>query len=149
MALSQWSEGFKAVLKYAADELKGSARRIFMAKTVKELGPGGQRRAERELGWNRGVIRKGMHELDSGFKYLDAFGLRGRKKAEEHLPHLIKDIQGVVDPIGVKLRHVHQLWTEQYGGYRQVQNQGVFLHQAVYLLESAQTFSAFVFEGVL
>jgi len=73
MALSQWSEGFKAVLKYAADELKGSARRIFMAKTVKELGSGGQRRAERELGWNRGTIRKGTHELDSGFKCLDAF----------------------------------------------------------------------------
>jgi len=98
MALSQWSEGFKAVLKYAADELKGSARRIFMAKTVKELGPGGQRRAEQELGWNRGTIRKGMHELVSGFKCLDAFGLRGRKKAEEHLPHLIEDIQAVVDP---------------------------------------------------
>ena len=98
MALSQWSEGFKAVLKYAADELKGSARRIFMAKTVKELGAGGQRRAEQELGWNRGTIRKGMHELDSGFKCLDAFGLRGRKKAEEHLPHLLKDIRAVVDP---------------------------------------------------
>jgi len=98
VALSQWSEGFKAVLKYAADELKGSARRIFMAKTVKELGAGGQRRAEQELGWNRGTLRKGMHELDSGFKCLDAMGLRGRKKAEEHLPHLLKDIQAVVDP---------------------------------------------------
>ena len=98
MTLSQWSEGFKAVLKYAADELKGSARRIFMAKTVKELGPGGQRRAEQELGWNRCTIRKGMHELDSGFKCLDALGLRGRKKAEEHLPLLLKDIQAVVEP---------------------------------------------------
>ena len=98
MALSQWSEGFKAVLKYAADELKGSTRRIFMAKTVKELGAGGQRRAEQELGWNRGTIRKGMHELDSGFKCLDAFGLRGRKQAEEHLPLLLKDIQAVVGP---------------------------------------------------
>ena len=29
---------------------QGSARRLFMARTVKELGPGGQRRAERELG---------------------------------------------------------------------------------------------------
>ena len=98
MALSQWSEGFKAVLKYAADELKGSARRIFMAKAIKELGPGGQRRAERELGWNRGTIRKGVHELDSGFKCLDAFGLRGCQKAEEHLPNLLEDIRTIVDP---------------------------------------------------
>jgi len=98
MALSQWSEGFKAMLKYAADELKGSARRIFMAETVKELGSGGQRWAERELGWNRGTIRKSTHELDSGFKCLDAFSLRGRKKAEDHLPNLLEDIRSIVDP---------------------------------------------------
>ena len=30
-----------------AKSLKGSARRLFMARTVKELGPGGQRRAFR------------------------------------------------------------------------------------------------------
>ena len=31
-------------------EPKGSARRVFMARTVRALGPGGQRLAERELG---------------------------------------------------------------------------------------------------
>jgi len=98
MTLAELSEGFKAVLKYAADELKGSARRIFMAKTVQELGPGGQRQAERELGWNRGTIRKGLHELDSGFECLDAFGLRGRKKAEDALPNLLTDIRDIVEP---------------------------------------------------
>ncbi len=98
MALLQLLEGFKAVLKYAADELKGSARRIFMAKTIRELGPGGQRRAERELGWNRGTIRKGTHELDSGLQCLEASSLRGRKKAEDHLPNLLEDIQSIVDP---------------------------------------------------
>ena len=50
------------------------ARRIFLARTVKELGPGGQRRAERELGWNRVTIRKGTHELESGFRCLDSIG---------------------------------------------------------------------------
>jgi hypothetical protein len=32
-----------------ATTLKGSARRLFLARTVKELGPGGQRQAERDL----------------------------------------------------------------------------------------------------
>lgn len=46
--------------------LKDSDRRIFIAKVVKMLGKGGQRYAERELGWNRRTIRKGMQELKSG-----------------------------------------------------------------------------------
>lgn len=78
-------------LKYASDNLKGDTRRIFMAKVVEILGLGGQRRAERELGWNRGTIRKGQHELENG-SMSDNFSARGRKKAEEHLPHLLEDI---------------------------------------------------------
>ena len=53
------TDSLKALLNATAQALKGSARRVFMARTVKELGPGGQRRAERELGWNRATIRKG------------------------------------------------------------------------------------------
>jgi hypothetical protein len=80
-----------------AKALKGSARRLFMARTVKELGKGGQRRAERELGWDRKTIRKGMHELASGITCVDAFNARGRKRAEEHLPNLLADIEALVD----------------------------------------------------
>lgn len=87
----------KALLLNTAKDLKGSARRLFMARTVQALGEGGQRLAERELGWNRGTIRKGMHELESGFECLDAFGARGRKRAEEHLPNLLVDLKAVVD----------------------------------------------------
>ena len=43
------------------------------------------------------TIRKGMHELDSGLTCLDAFSLRGRKRAEEHLPNLLTDITAIVD----------------------------------------------------
>jgi DNA-binding protein Fis len=42
-----------------AKQLKGSPRRLFMARIVKELGYGGQIKAEKELGWNRKTIRKG------------------------------------------------------------------------------------------
>src|SRR6266568_8413774 len=87
----------QSLLIETAKSLKGSARRLFMARTVKELGPGGQQRAARELGWGRMTIRKGMRELDSGIACVDAFSLRGRKRAEDHLPCLLNDIRAIVD----------------------------------------------------
>jgi hypothetical protein len=77
--------------------LRGADRRLFMARTVRMLGPAGQRRAERELGWNRVTVRKGMRELTSGIRCVDAFCLRGRKRGEEHLPELLSDIKAIVD----------------------------------------------------
>jgi hypothetical protein len=91
------TDSLKALFIDTAKRLTGSARRIFMARTVQELGPGGQRRAERELGWGRPTIRKGQHELASGFSCVDAFSARGRKRAEEHLPSLLTDITAIVD----------------------------------------------------
>jgi hypothetical protein len=60
------TEETKQVYIETAKALKGSERRLFMARVVKSLGPGGRRRAARELGWERATIRKGMHELESG-----------------------------------------------------------------------------------
>src|SRR5919198_5360876 len=91
------SDSLKSMLIEPAKTLKGHARRRFMAQTVQELGPGGQRRAERELGWNRETIRKGMHELQRGVICLDNFAGRGRKRAEDHLPKLLTDIAAIVD----------------------------------------------------
>jgi len=78
-----------------AQELKGYAKRIFKAKVVKALGQGGQRQAEKELGWNRGTIRKGMAEMKGNFAYLDKFRMRGRKGTESHLPNLLADIEAI------------------------------------------------------
>ncbi len=80
-----------------AKELKGSARRIFKARIVKALGKGGQRQAEAKLKWNRGTIRKGMRELESGFVCYDNFSARGRKPAEVRLPNLLADIKMIAD----------------------------------------------------
>jgi len=90
------TEPVKGLLQAAARALKGGERRRFLARTVGELGPGGQRRAERELGWSRVTIRKGQRELASGFACVDAFALRGRKRAEAHLPSLLADLEAVV-----------------------------------------------------
>jgi hypothetical protein len=91
------TDSLKTLLIETAKSLKGSARRLFMARTVKELGPGGQQRAARALRWGRMTIRKGMHELNSGVICIDAFTRRGRQRAEEPLPNLLTDIQAIVD----------------------------------------------------
>ena len=91
------TDSLKALFIDTANTLKGTERRRFMARTVRQLDPGGQRRAERELGWNRQTIRKALRELSSGLICLDAFTLRRRKRVEEHLPCLLTDIKAIVD----------------------------------------------------
>lgn len=91
------TNSLKQLLTETANKLKGAARRRFMAMSVKELGLGGQSVAEGELGWDRGTIRKGIRELDTGIVCVDNYSARGRKRAEEHLPHLLSDIQALVD----------------------------------------------------
>ena len=85
------------ILIDAAKALKGSLRRLFMAKTVRAMGRGGQVWAEAHLRWNRETIRKGMHELRTGMTCVDAFHCRRRKPAEEHLPRLLDDIRSIAD----------------------------------------------------
>jgi hypothetical protein len=85
------------VLIDAAKALKGSQKRLFMAKAVQAMGRGGQRWACDHLGWCRDTIRKGTHELRSGMTCVDAFSCRRRKPAEEHLPRLLDDIRDIVD----------------------------------------------------
>ena len=90
------TDAVKGLLREAARALQGSERRRFLARTVEELGHGGQRRAERELGWSRVTIRKGQRELARGVTCVDAFALRGRKRAEARLPDLLTDLEAIV-----------------------------------------------------
>jgi hypothetical protein len=80
-----------------AQALTGSARRLFMARTVKALGRGGKEQARRELGWSGTTIRKGLRELETGITCADACNARGRKRAEEKLPNLLVDIRAIVE----------------------------------------------------
>ena len=82
------TDALKSLFIETAKSLKGSARWLFMARTVTALGAGGQRRAERELGWGRMTMRKGTQDLESGGTCLEAFVARGRKRVEVHLPPL-------------------------------------------------------------
>src|SRR5512136_2208112 len=91
------TEEVKMLFKETAKTLKGSDRRMFMARVVNLLGQGGQRRSARELGWDRDTIRKGSHELASGLRCYDNFAGRGRQRAEERLPDLLTDLKAIVD----------------------------------------------------
>lgn len=92
------SDGIRTALNYASDQLNGDCRRLFMAETVCALGEGGQRVAEKKLGWNRGTIRKGIHELQSGLHCIGNLSARGRKPIEYHLTELREDIREIVKP---------------------------------------------------
>lgn len=87
----------KKTIQVAVGLLKGAARRLFMASVVAQMGRGGQSFAAQELGWNRDLIRKGLHELNSGMTCVDAFSSRGRKRWEDRQPGLTQDVRAIVD----------------------------------------------------
>lgn len=97
-SLIQLSDSLRALYIKTAKKLKGSDRRQFMAEVVKGWGRGGATIAERELGWNRRTIRKGMQELEHGMAIADSFRLRGSKPIEHKLPNLLEDIRSIVEP---------------------------------------------------
>jgi hypothetical protein len=91
------TEAEKEMYLETAKQLKGHQRRLYMARVVKALGRGGQLLASRELGWGRNTIRKGMHELETGFICYDNYAARGRKRTEERLPNLLDDMRAIAD----------------------------------------------------
>jgi Rhodopirellula transposase DDE domain len=95
--MTELSNELKALYIKTAQKLKGTDRRQFMAEVVKGLGLGGQTQAERELGWNRRTIRKGMGELTRGEAIEDGYERSGRKRVETQLPNLLEDIKSLID----------------------------------------------------
>ena len=98
-AIGEITPELKKTLNETKNALKGSDRRLFMAKIVRMMGRGGQRRAKLELEWDRVTIRKGTRELESGVRCIDNYKGRGRKNSEQHLPNLLNDIQSIVEPL--------------------------------------------------
>ncbi len=92
------SSQLKSLYRDTAEKLMGSDRRQFMAQLVKLWGRGGYTFAEKELGWNRRTIRKGMMELNHGLSIADSFRLRGRHPIEQKLPRLLSDIRSLIEP---------------------------------------------------
>jgi hypothetical protein len=87
----------KEMLIEGAKALGGADRRLFMARAVRAMGFGGQMRAEKELGWNRNTILKGLGELDSNTVVPDGRVNSGRKPVEVKLPTLRDALKEIVD----------------------------------------------------
>ena len=87
--------GLRDLLIETAESLSGAERRRFMANTLNKLQLG-QRQAASLFGWGRDTLRKAGHEMRTGLTCADAFGLRGRKPVEFHLPHLFDDLRDLV-----------------------------------------------------
>ncbi|XEY23905.1 hypothetical protein UABHE_001664 [Candidatus Uabimicrobium helgolandensis] len=96
--MAKLSAGIKAILKSGAKNLKGSKRRAFLAKIVKDLLGGSARKGEREFGWSRRTIQKGIKESEKGKAEKDNYSNRGNKKTEEKIPKLEDDIREIVEP---------------------------------------------------
>lgn len=87
----------KDILIESIDKLKGSDKRIALAKVAETIGKGGQWIVAKECQVSRNTIRKGRYELRSGLTIVDAFNARGRKRAEVRNPKLLEDITDIID----------------------------------------------------
>lgn len=91
-------ETLKSVIKNATNKLTGAKRREYMAKMTNEFLEGNARKAEREFGWSRVTVNKGLQELKNRIKCIDNYKARGKKKTEIKLKTLEEDIRSLVDP---------------------------------------------------
>ena len=87
----------KDIFKETLNKLKGSDRRVALASVSVVIGRGGQTIVANEFNVSRDTIRKGIHELKSGIKIVDAFNARGRKPFEAKHSNLIRDVKDIVD----------------------------------------------------
>ena len=84
--------------KEAAKRLKGYGRRAYQAMITRKYFNGSSRKAERVMGWWREGVQKGLKEAETGIICVDAFNARGRKRTEEKLPDIEKDIRALAEP---------------------------------------------------
>lgn len=96
--MSKLTEAIRFTIDRAARLLTGAKKRKYLAEITSAFFEGNTRQAERELGWGRATIEKGLRELATGIECVDNYSARGNKLTEEKLPHLAQDIRELVDP---------------------------------------------------
>ncbi|QDZ38748.1 hypothetical protein FRE64_12790 [Euhalothece natronophila Z-M001] len=95
--MQELNEQFKRTLKDAARKLTGEKKRVFVAQVCLDYFQGSARRTERQMGWGRVCVQRGLDHLERGISYQDKYQERGRKKSEENLPNLGKEIRDLVE----------------------------------------------------
>jgi hypothetical protein len=92
------SETIRSLIKEAAKKLKGPRKREFIAEVTLNLLEGNARKAEREFGWGRETVQKGIREIKTRIQCIDNYSGRGNKKTEDRMPRLMEHIRAIVDP---------------------------------------------------
>ena len=92
------SEESKRLIKDACRRLTGFKRRAYQAEITLEYFHGSARQAEREMGWGRESVQKGLKEAERGIRCLDHYQGRGRKRTEETIPGLEEDLRALAEP---------------------------------------------------
>jgi hypothetical protein len=88
----------KTIIMDAAKRLTGVKRRAYQAKIALDYFEGSARKAEREMGWGRESVEKGLKETKSGIRCIDNYQGRGRKRTEDKLSNLREDIKSLAEP---------------------------------------------------
>ncbi len=70
-------ERYDGLVCSAARRLTGAEHRSFIAEATLTSCDGNVRRAERQFGWGRQTVQKGLHERRSGLRCVENFTARG------------------------------------------------------------------------
>jgi hypothetical protein len=89
---------YDALLRLAAQRLKGHHRRLFQAQVCLQLCHGNTRLAEQRFGWGRHTVAKGLHEYQTGVRCVENYQARGARRSEEHNLQLAQHIRDIVEP---------------------------------------------------
>lgn len=88
------------LLMEAARELRGSRRRMFLAKVCEVLCEGNVRKTEERFGWGRETVSKGIQErqANGAVSHPTERERRERPRSEDKNPQLKMDIRLIVEP---------------------------------------------------
>ncbi len=82
----------KNLIKDACRRLTGFERRAYQTDITLKYFNGSARKAEREMGWGRESVEKGLKESESGIRCIDNYQGRGGKRTEDKIPNLMEDM---------------------------------------------------------
>jgi hypothetical protein len=68
-----------------------------MAQVTKDYFNSSPRNAETHMGWSRKAVQRGLEEMKRGKIIINEIETRGRKKTEEKLPNIVKDIEDLIE----------------------------------------------------
>jgi hypothetical protein len=82
--MKKMNEETKILIKDACKRLTGYKRRAYQAHITMKYFDESACKAEREMGWGRECVAKGLNEARSGIRCVDNYQGRGIKKNRRH-----------------------------------------------------------------